>query len=107
MSMRPMRHALTDPGAMQAIVARRNKAGLMCPAFSKLTLLQRFFQPFRTVIAKARVQHHVRAACNDVNAVYLQQSHALYRRHNVVTPRATTHRLQQPLCGKLQQSRLG
>jgi hypothetical protein len=92
---------------MQAKVAGRDETRLMRPAFSQPPLFQRFLKPFSTVIAKARVQHHVGAARNDVNTVNLQHPHALNRRYNVVTPRVATHRLQQPLRCKLQQSRLG
>jgi hypothetical protein len=98
----PVMHALIAAATVQPDIASRDKASLVRPAFGESSLRQRFIKPFHRVMTKARVQNQIRAACDDMNGVDLQQSHALDHGHHIIASRASFQRLQQSLGGQLQ-----
>ena len=106
MPMCPVIPALPQPAAMQADIGRGDEARLVSPAFGELPLRERLVQPRHRVIAETRVQHQIRAACDHVDGIDLQQAHAFDRRHHIAAPGAATQRLQETLRRQLQQTRL-
>jgi hypothetical protein len=100
--LRPVMRALIAAATVQPNIACGNETGLMRPAFGESPLRQRFVKPLHRIVAETRVQHQIRAACDNMNGIDLQQSHALDHAHHITAARASLQRLEQSLGSQLQ-----